>query len=73
MKTFRIVVSALALIPLALLIEILFFYPELNCDACIETYAFIAFGVPILTLNFWAWVYPEIIEFYFFGKEKPLQ
>jgi hypothetical protein len=26
-----------------------------------------------LTLNFWAWVYPEIIEFYFFGKEKPLQ
>jgi len=25
--------------------------------------------VPIFTLNFWAWAYPEIIQFYFLGKD----
>ena len=73
MKTFRIGVGILAVIPLALLIEVLFFHPELNCDACIETYAYMLFGIPILTLNFWAWNYPELIEVLFFGKEKPPQ
>ena len=28
------------------------------------------FGVPILIFNVWAWVHPEIIECYFFGKQK---
>jgi hypothetical protein len=70
MKTFRILLGVLAVIPLALLIKILFFYPALNCDSCIGTYAYMLFGVPILTLNFWAWTSPEIIEFYFFGIEN---
>ena len=73
MKTFRIVVGVLAIIPLALVIDILFFHPERNCDACITTYMYMLIGIPILILNFWAWSYPEIIEFAFFGKEKQLQ
>ena len=73
MKTFRSIVGILAIIPLALLIEILFFHPELNCDDCIETYIYISLGIPILIFNLWAWFEPEMIEFAFFGKEKPLQ
>jgi hypothetical protein len=69
MKTFRIVVGVLALLPLTLLIDKLFFHPELYCEHCLGTYAYMLIGVPILTLNFWAWEYPELIEGFFFGKE----
>lgn len=73
MKTFRIIVGILAIIPLALLVDILFFHPELNCDDCIQTYVYLIMGVPILIFNLWAWTAPELIEFIFFGKDKPPQ
>ncbi len=73
MKTFRIVVGVLAVIPLALVIDILFFHPERNCDACIETYIYMLLGIPILIFNYWAWFEPEMIEFAFLGKEKQPQ
>jgi len=42
----------------------------MDCDKdSLRTLALLVIGVPILTLNFWAWEYPEIIEFYFFGKD----
>lgn len=69
MKTFRIVVGIFAIFPLALLMDNIF----LNAyfvEASIGELLYLALGVPILTLNFWAWSYPEIIEFYFLGKEK---
>lgn len=31
--------------------------------------AYLVFGVPILTLNFWAWSYPEIIERFLWGDQ----
>jgi hypothetical protein len=69
MKTFRIVVGILAVLPLALLADKLIFHPAIYDEDSIETLIYLAIDVPILTLNFWAWEYPEIIEFYFFGKE----
>jgi len=70
MKILRIVLGILTVIPLALLIDKLFFRPELYCDNCLGTYVFMILGVPILIFNMWAWIHPEIIEFYFFGKDK---
>ena len=68
MKTFRIVVGILAILPLALLVDKIFlnsYYVETSLGELLYP----AVGVPILTLNFWAWEYPEIIEFYFLGYE----
>ena len=71
MKTFRIVLGVLAILPLVLLLDILFLHPERNCDACIETYIYMFLGLPSLIFNYWAWFEPEMIEFAFLGKEKP--
>ena len=70
MKTFRIVVGILAILPIALLIDSIFLHPYLYGEGSLGELLYLAIGVPILTLNFWALEYPEIIEFYFFGKEK---
>ena len=69
MKTFRSIVGILAIIPLVLLADKLFFHLTEYDEDSLRTFVFIVLGVPILTLNFWAWIYPEIIEFCFFGKE----
>ncbi len=71
MKTFRIVLGILAVIPLALLMDKLFFRPELYCDNCLGTYAYMVLGVPILIFNIWAWIHPEILEASFLGKKSP--
>lgn len=70
MKTFRIVFGILAVIPLALLIDSVFFHPNNYGQGSLGELAYLVFGVPIVIFNFWAWSYPEIIEFYFFGKEQ---
>ena len=72
MKTFRIVVSVLAVIPVALLVDALFLHPANYGEGSLGEMAYLVFGVPILILNMWAWIHPEIIEFYFFGKDKEL-
>ena len=68
MKTFRIVVGILAIFPLALLVDKIFLN-SYYVEASLGELLYLAVGVSILTLNFWAWEYPEILEFYFFGKE----
>ena len=69
MKTFRIVVGILAILPLTLLVDSIFLHPYLYAEGSLGELLYLPIGVPILTLNFWAWSYPEIIEFYFFGKD----
>ncbi len=68
MKTFRTVFAVLAIIPLALLADKLFFHLHEYDEDSLRTLAFMVLGLPILILNYWVWLYPEIIEFYFFGK-----
>ena len=70
MKAFRILVGSLAVLPLTLLVD-LFFLHLVKYE--LGELLYLSVGVPILTLNFWAWEYPEIIEFYFFGKENQPQ
>lgn len=69
MKTFRIVVGILAIIPVGMLVDAWFFHPANYGLGSLGELVFPAIGVPILTLNMWSWAHPEIIEFYFFSKE----
>jgi hypothetical protein len=88
------VVSILAVIPLALLIDSVIYNPLartvnsvffpltiLSRDyifidhsnfalSSMAELVFLVFGIPILVLNLWAWLFPEIIEFYFLGRDK---
>lgn len=70
MRTFRIVLGILAIIPLALLADKMIFHATEYDEASLKTLTYLIFGVPILMFNIWAWIYPEIIEFYFFGKTE---
>ena len=70
MKTFRIVVGVVAILPLSLLLDKLFFHPQFYGEGSLGEVMYLLIGVPILTLNFWAWTAPEIIEFYFLGQER---
>jgi len=71
MKIFRIVLGTLAVIPVALIVDNFFFHPIVYYEEdSSRTLIYIAIGIPILILNMWAWIYPEIIEFYFFKKDK---
>lgn len=62
MKTFRIVIGILTIIPLSLLADKLIFHPTEYDEDSIRTLVFMALGVPILILNLWAWINPEIID-----------
>jgi len=68
MKTFRIVLGILAIIPLALLADKILFRPADYDEHLLRTWVYWALGVPILILNFWAWGASKAIEHYFFGK-----
>jgi hypothetical protein len=69
MNTFRIVFGVLALIPFGLLADKFFFHLNAYDEDSLQTLVFHFLGMPILILNMWAWFEPEIIEFYFFGRE----
>jgi len=69
MKTIRIVLGILAITPLALLTDKILFRPTDYGEDSLRTLAYLALGIPILVLNLWAWMYPDIIEFYFLGKK----
>lgn len=70
MKIFRSVAGSLAACTLALFAAGTLLPPIVNDqDSLIELF-FPAVVVPILMLNLWAWFEPEIIQFYFLGKEK---
>ena len=69
MKTFRIVVGVLAIVPVAMIVDAIFLHPANYGPGSLGELVYPVFGVPILILNMWAWVHSEIIEFYFFGKK----
>ena len=67
MKTFRIVFGILALIPLALLMDLLFLRPENYGEGSIGELVFLVVGIPILIFNMWAWIHPELLK----ANDKP--
>lgn len=69
MKTFRIVIGILAIIPVAMIVDSFFLHPGNYGPGTLGELVFPAIGVPILILNMWVWVHPEIIEYYFLRKE----
>jgi hypothetical protein len=69
MKTFRIVLGILAVIPLALLADKFFLHPIEYDEDSLKMLIFVVLGIPILIFNLWAWIYPEIIDNLFWSKE----
>lgn len=70
MKTFRIVVGVSALLPLALLVDALFWRPAFYASNLLGEMLYTVIGIPILIVNLWAWTEPELIEVAFLGKGK---
>jgi hypothetical protein len=62
MKIFRIVLGILAIIPMVLLVNHIFFQADYYREDSIQQLVFMVLGVPILILNLWAWIQPEIIK-----------
>jgi hypothetical protein len=69
MKTIRIVLGVLAIIPITLLVDNAFFHPNNYGDDSLYLVAYYVFGVPILMFNYWVWFEPIIIERFLFMKE----
>lgn len=70
-KNIRIVLAILALIPIGLLGQHLIFDFDVYTGDSIQELVFLILGIPILVFNFWAWSYPEMIEFFLWGdKDK---
>jgi hypothetical protein len=63
-KTFRIVLGILAIIPIYLLVDSVS-QPATYGEVTLGELVYLFFGTPISTLNLWAWIEPEIIEQYF--------
>jgi hypothetical protein len=70
MKTFRLILGILALIPLALLTDAILLHPDSYGENSAGELIYLACGVPILILNLWAWGYPRLIEVLFLGKNN---
>ena len=64
-KNIRIVLAILAMIPIVLLGQHLIF----DSEDSIQELVFLILGIPILVFNFWAWSYPEMIEFFLWGDK----
>lgn len=69
MKSFRTIVGILAILPMVMIVDSLI-HPANYCEGTLGELLYPVFGVPILIFNMCAWAHPEIIEFYFFVKEK---
>jgi|GEM_PF-2551681 len=68
MKTFRIMTGASTILPLAMIVDS-FLHPANYGAGTLGELLYPLFGIPILTFNMWAWIQPEVIEFYFLGME----
>jgi hypothetical protein len=62
MNALRIVLGILAVIPLTLLADKLFFHVTEYDDYSLRTLIYYAIGVPIAVLNIWVWAIPETIR-----------
>jgi hypothetical protein len=69
MKAFRIVLGILAIIPIWLLVNTVS-KPATYGEVTLGELAYLVVGTPIMILNLWAWIEPEIIEFYFLGVKR---
>ncbi|HXQ34887.1 MAG TPA: hypothetical protein VN843_12810 [Anaerolineales bacterium] len=69
MKAFRIVLGILAIIPIFLLIDSVS-KPAKYGEVTLTELAYLVLGTPIMILNLWAWIEPEIIEIYFLGVKR---
>ena len=69
MKIIRIVLAILAIIPVAMIVDSMLHPSNSGADTLSEL-VYLTCGIPILIFNMWAWAHPEIIEFFFFGKDK---
>ena len=67
-KTFRILLGTLAIIPIYLLIDSVS-QPAIYGEVTLSELAYLFFGTPISILNLWAWIEPELIEQYFLGAK----
>jgi len=68
-KTFRIVLGILAIIPVALVVDHIFITSDYYGEESLKEMIYMVIGIPILVLNLWAWGYLPIIQYYFRGKE----
>jgi hypothetical protein len=69
MEALRIVLALLAIIPIAILIDAAL-HPTSLAEGTLSEMLYLIFGVPILIINIWAWVHPEIIQFFLFRKKE---
>ena len=63
-KTVRIVLGILAIIPIYLIADSVS-RPATYGEVTLSELTYLVIGTPILILNLWAWIEPEIIEQYF--------
>jgi hypothetical protein len=68
MKTFRIILGILAIIPISLIIASIV-DPKLIMHNPTFEWIFILVGIPVAVLNLWAWDAPQIIQKLFGVKE----
>jgi hypothetical protein len=68
MKTFRIILGILAIIPIGLMVASIA-DPKMTAQNSNMEMIFLLVGVPILVLNLWAWDAPQIIKKLFGVKE----
>ena len=68
-KTFRIVLAILAIIPIFLLVDTVS-QPATYGEVTLGELAYLFLGTPISILNLWAWIEPEMIEQYFLGMKN---
>jgi len=58
MKTFRIAVGILAIIPLTMIVDSIFLHPANYGESSLGELAYPVIGIPILIFNMWAWTTP---------------
>jgi hypothetical protein len=68
-KTFRILLGVLAVIPIALFVDSVS-QPAIYGEVTLGELAYLVFGTPISILNLWVWIEPEVIELYFPSVKK---
>ena len=64
MKAFRIVLGILAIVPIFLIVDTVS-KPANYGEVTLGELAYLVLGTPIMILNLWAWIEPEIIESFF--------
>ena len=70
LKTLRILLAALAVIPLVLIIyNLIFMTDNYGSDSLVEM-AYMVFGIPILVFTYWAWFYPDMVSYIVWGEKR---